>query len=113
MGQAPVQRVGSRTVGVFVQLSWAEASLAGNALQNFPKSKEVLKGIPKGTLFHEVAGGGGGYGDPLKRPLERVLKDVRNGFVSIEKAKEDYGVVIDPVTHKVNEEETNKRRHLK
>ena len=55
----------------------------------------------------------GGYGDPLKRPLERVLKDVRNGFVSFEKAKEDYGVVIDPVTHKVNEEETNKGRHLK
>ena len=78
----------------------------------FPKSKEVIKGIPKGTVFHEVAGGGGGYGDPLKRPLERVLKDVRNGFVSIEKAKEDYGVVIDPVTHRVNEEETKKLREI-
>jgi N-methylhydantoinase B len=82
-------------------------------LQNFTKSKEVIKRIPKGTIFHEVAGGGGGYGDPLKRPLERVLKDIRNGFVSVEKAKEDYGVVIDPIIHKVNEEETNKRRNLK
>ena len=78
----------------------------------FPKSKEVIKGIPKGTIFHEIAGGGGGYGDPLKRPVEKVLKDVRNGFVSFEKAKEDYGVVIDPLTFQVNEVETQKKRPL-
>jgi N-methylhydantoinase B len=42
--------------------------------------------------------------------VEKVLKDVRNGFVSIEKAKEDYGVVIDPLTYQINEEETQKRR---
>lgn len=75
-----------------------------------PKSKDVIRGIPKGAVFHEIAGGGGGYGDPLKRPIEKVLKDVRNGFVSIEKAKEDYGVVIDPQTLVVDEEETAKRR---
>jgi len=75
-----------------------------------PKSKEIIKGIPGGTVFHEIAGGGGGYGDPLKRPVERVLKDVRNCFVSIEKAREDYGVVIDPVTVTVKMEETRKRR---
>lgn len=78
-----------------------------------PKSKDVIRGIPKGTIFHEIAGGGGGYGNPLKRPLEKVLKDVRNGFVSIEKAKEDYGVMIDPRTLAVDEEETAKRRSLK
>lgn len=72
----------------------------------YPKSKEIIKGIPPGTIFHEIAGGGGGYGDPFQRPVEKVLKDVRNGFVSIEKAKEDYGVVIDPLTYRVNEEET-------
>ncbi len=71
-----------------------------------PKSKDVIRGIPKGTIFHEIAGGGGGYGDPLKRPAEKVLKDVRNGFISIEKAREDYGVVIDPKTFKVDMEET-------
>ncbi len=78
-----------------------------------PKSKDVIRNIPKGTFFHEIAGGGGGYGDPLKRPIEKVLKDVRNGLVSIEKAKEDYGVVIDPHTFIVDEEETSKRRRLK
>jgi len=75
-----------------------------------PKSKEVIKGIPKGTMFHEIAGGGGGYGDPLKRPAEKVLMDWVNGFVSITKAKEEYGIVIDPATSKVNEEETLKLR---
>jgi len=75
-----------------------------------PQSKEVVKDIPKGTTFHEIAGGGGGYGDPMKRPVERVLKDVRNGFVSLETARDDYGVVIDPLTLSVDEEETLKRR---
>ncbi len=51
-----------------------------------------------------MAGGSRGYGGPLKKPLENVLKDVRNGFVSIEKAKEDYGVAIDPLTLQIDEE---------
>jgi N-methylhydantoinase B len=42
--------------------------------------------------------------------MTKVLKDVRNGFVSIEKAKEDYGIVIDPITFEVNEEKTQKLR---
>jgi N-methylhydantoinase B len=76
-----------------------------------PKTKEVIRGISKETIFHEIAGGGGGYGDPLKRPIEKVLKDVRNGVVSIEKAREDYGVVIDPVSFQVDEKETRKIRN--
>jgi N-methylhydantoinase B len=42
--------------------------------------------------------------------VEKVLRDVREGFVSIEKATEDYGVVIDPLTYQVNDEETQKGR---
>lgn len=38
--------------------------------------------------------GGGGYGDPFERDPERVRDDVINGYVSIEGAKRDYGVVI-------------------
>jgi N-methylhydantoinase B len=40
-------------------------------------------------------GGGGGYGDPKKRPVELVARDVIRGFVSRESARDDYGVVID------------------
>jgi N-methylhydantoinase B len=40
--------------------------------------------------------GGGGLGNPLQRPMERVFEDVRQGYVSIEKASLDYGVVVEP-----------------
>jgi N-methylhydantoinase B len=40
--------------------------------------------------------GGGGYGNPFERDPEDVAADVQNGYVSIEKAREDYGVVISP-----------------
>ncbi|MBV8914055.1 MAG: hydantoinase B/oxoprolinase family protein, partial [Acetobacteraceae bacterium] len=39
--------------------------------------------------------GGGGYGDPLERGTDEVLTDVRRGFVSAERAREDYGVAIE------------------
>jgi N-methylhydantoinase B len=55
------------------------------------KTKEIIRDVPPGTLFRQVAGGGGGYGDPRERPRELVAADVRNGFVSIESAREDYG----------------------
>ena len=40
------------------------------------------------------SGGGGGYGDPLERDPEAVRADVREGFVSAERAREGYGVVL-------------------
>ena len=38
--------------------------------------------------------GGGGYGHPCERDPESVLRDVVNGYVSIEAAERDYGIVI-------------------
>ena len=74
------------------------------------KSKDLIENVPKGTVYYQEAGGGGGWGNPLLRDIDAVLYDVRNGFVSVEKAKEDYGVVIDPQTMEVNYEETKKLR---
>lgn len=54
--------------------------------------------------FHSA--GGGGCGSPLERDPEDVLSDVRNQYVSIVKAREDYGVVIDPRTITVDIEAT-------
>jgi N-methylhydantoinase B len=62
---------------------------------------------------HERAGRGGGNRELLTRPSEKVLKDVRNGFVSNGKAKNDYEVMINPITLGVNEKESNKMRALK
>jgi N-methylhydantoinase B len=58
----------------------------------------------------EILNGAGGYGDPLERDIAAVWKDVIGEYVSIEKAREEYGVVIDPETKEVNEEETSKLR---
>jgi len=38
--------------------------------------------------------GGGGYGNPLERPIQAVLNDVINGYISIEAAREKYKVAI-------------------
>jgi N-methylhydantoinase B len=46
-------------------------------------------------LIFAQSGAGGGWGDPLKRVPERVLDDVRDGYVSINGAKQNYGVVVD------------------
>jgi N-methylhydantoinase B len=63
-----------------------------------------------GDSIHFQSAGGGGYGNPLERDPEAVEADVFNGYVSVEQAKADYGVAIDPVTLKVNFKETQKLR---
>jgi N-methylhydantoinase B len=47
-----------------------------------------------GDRVRMSTGGGGGYGDPRERPVERVKQDVIRGFVSLQSARDDYGVVI-------------------
>ena len=44
-------------------------------------------------LLHLLSGGGG-YGDPLEREVERVRDDVLSGFISFERARDVYGVVF-------------------
>jgi N-methylhydantoinase B len=63
-----------------------------------------------GDVIQFASAGGGGYGDPLQRDPQAVEADVVNGYVSIEKAREDYGVVIDPATLSVDAAETEKIR---
>ncbi len=54
--------------------------------------------------------GGSGVGNPLERDVEAVWEDVRNELVSIESAREDYGVIVDPKTLKMDLAETEKLR---
>ncbi|MCJ7792332.1 MAG: hydantoinase B/oxoprolinase family protein [Dehalococcoidia bacterium] len=60
--------------------------------------------------------GGGGFGDPLERDPEKVVWDVREGFISVEKARDIYGVVVDtsPEQYVVDYKSTEElRRNLK
>ena len=60
----------------------------------------------KGDLVRVYTAGGGGWGDPLEREPDVVLDDVLDGFVSIEAARNSYGVVIDPASLVVDQRET-------
>ncbi len=71
----------------------------------------VIETIKPGERVTNMNPGGGGYGDPFERPVEAVLADVRNGLVSIEGARSDYGVAItDGETLAVDAAETARLR---
>ena len=50
--------------------------------------------VAAGEIMSMWAGGGGGYGDPLDRPVEKVVEDVKDEYVSIEQARTQYGVLV-------------------
>ena len=75
-----------------------------------PKSKEIIKDIKPHKVLTQIAGGGGGYGDPFRRPVEIVAHEATNGLLSIECARQDYGVVIDPETFGVDDKATQELR---
>lgn len=54
--------------------------------------------------------GSGGYGSPLEREPERVLDDVRNGYVSSQAARDLYGVIVTEDGDRVDEARTRDMR---
>jgi len=81
---------------------------------------ELLPDGSMGKAFGDLAmggkacirtSGGGGWGNSLERPIEKVEWDVLNGYISLEAAREIYGCVINPETKKANIEETIKLRN--
>jgi len=64
------------------------------ALEQFSTGKVNPLRLDQGDGYAVATGGGGGFGDPLERPAEQVLQDVTSGYVSVEAARRDYGVVI-------------------
>lgn len=60
------------------------------------KLKLKARTIVAGTVVRTMTGGGGGFGLAIERSPEAVLCDVLDGYVSVERARHDYSVVIDP-----------------
>ena len=79
--------------GLFRGKAGAKAQFLVNGKPGNPYG---LTQLAPGDVVIMDAAGGGGYGEPLDRDPERVREDVMQGYVSLEKAREDYGVVIDP-----------------
>ncbi|HLZ10018.1 MAG TPA: hydantoinase B/oxoprolinase family protein, partial [Chloroflexota bacterium] len=69
--------------------------------------------IHQDDVLRHVMAGGAGWGDPLERDPEAVQIDVWNEKVSIERARNTYGVVIHPVTLQLDRPATEQLRLAK
>jgi len=67
-----------------------------------PLPAKFVRQLAAGQSVRHVTAGGGGYGDPMKRPPERVLADVIAGKVSRRQAEEVYGVRFDTALTEVD-----------
>jgi len=93
--------------GVWLQRAGEEKQFLGAVFSNVP--------VGPGDMFTRPAAGGGGFGDPLERDPEAVREDVADGYVSIERARKDYGVVVRELDvhlalYEVDEEATAEER---
>ncbi len=70
----------------------------------------TLMPLMKDQRIEIRSGGGGGFGDPKSREVEKVLADVKDGLVSPEKARVDYGVSVNSATLELNKAETEQLR---
>lgn len=67
--------------------------------------------MPAGSRLFAQSGAGGGWGDPLDRDPAAVLDDWLDELVSLEGARDGYGVVIDPATRTVDLAATHAERN--
>ena len=56
-----------------------------------PRNKDLITGVPKGTIYRQLAGGGGGYGPAAQRDRDVLAREVRDGVISPEAARTAYG----------------------
>jgi N-methylhydantoinase B len=66
--------------------------------------------IKRGDILRHVLAGAGGWGDPLERDPQAVLRDVRNELLSPARAASDYGVIVDTRTWRIDDAATTQRR---
>ncbi|WP_417241082.1 hydantoinase B/oxoprolinase family protein [Celeribacter halophilus] len=96
--------------GVWLNKGTEKERYLGSIFSNLP--------LEVNDVFTRPSAGGGGVGDPLLRDPQLVCEDVADEYVSVERAKVDYGVVIkvidrDLAQYEVDFEATkNERAHI-
>jgi N-methylhydantoinase B len=93
--------------GVWLNRGTGDERFLGAVFSNVP--------VGEGDVFTRPSAGGGGLGDPLTRDPVAVREDVADGYVSLERARTDYGVVLHVVdagvdAYEVDEAETAAER---
>jgi N-methylhydantoinase B len=70
----------------FIRLTYPDGT------EHTPRNKDLITGVPKGTRYHQQAGGGGGYGDPKARDRAKLKEEIRDGVISEDAARRLYGL---------------------
>ena len=70
----------------------------------------TVKKMQAGDRLLAYLVGGGAVGPAWERDVALVQADVQNGFVSVERARQEYGVILDPVTLEIDAERTKVQR---
>ena len=95
---AQMDRVRCRPWGLYGGLSGFGNAVAihrfGEDEQGFANGKAFDQVLESGDAYIIRSGGGGGYGSPLDREVEKVERDVRQGYVSKAAAEKLYGLVF-------------------
>ena len=79
-----------------------ELNMVGVKNPEMANAKVFTAQLKAGDIFVVRGGGGGGFGPPWERPPEKVREDVRQGYVTLDSAKSNYGVVLDPDTLEID-----------
>ena len=91
-----------------------KSARTGAIFVNGEEVPETVREAPvkPGDIVRVNMNAGGGYGDPLDRDPELVLGDVLDGYVSVDGAREDYGVVINAENLTIDQEATASLRNV-
>lgn len=106
MFNTQMERVECRPWGLFGGLSamgnGVSLKRAGQDEVDYTTGKVFSQMLKANDTWTLRSGGGGGFGNPTERDTARVESDVLNGYVSLESARQHYGVVIDKATRKAD-----------
>ena len=95
-GKWSVSSIADRTEYAAPGLLGGQAGATGEvSLENGTRlHAKALMDLKVGDVVHIDLPGGGGYGDPLKRDIEKVRWDVIDGYITAEDAESKYGVMV-------------------
>ncbi|KAH8675959.1 hydantoin utilization protein-like protein A [Xylariales sp. PMI_506] len=99
---------GKRSQKILYRHSESSAEAAPMAMY-LPSKCDYVK-VEPGDVLEYITWGGGGLGDPLTRPADKVALEVHRKLVTLAGARDNYGVVVDPETFEVRAAETEALR---
>lgn len=78
----------------------------GDENLELPRKAHMHMDVKAGDRIYHVVSGSGGHGDPWVREPERVLADVKDEKLTVNAAREQYGVVIDGQSFEIDWDKT-------